>query len=361
VFHEFLAQHRDEILRRSRCRLLEEVVLRPTEDELSRGLPLFLGQLIESLRRYNGAMPDGALEIGESARQFGRDLSRLGLTVTQLVHGYGAVSEAATSLAQERGAAIDPEEHQVLNAVLDLAIAQAVDGYQRERDQGTSTREAEHPGSRAHELRTALAAACVSFRTLKKWGAGCAGRIGDRLEQSLERMRGLIDRALAEARLQAPVTPRMEEIPLVDLIDQIIATAVLGAESRHLTLAATIDPDLSLCGDRQLLLSALANLLEDAVTATRPGGHVQMRGYARGEMVVVEIEDECGDLAPGATEDILLALTQGGADRSGTRPGLPIARQAVSLHGGTVSARTTPHKGCVVIVEIPRVGARGAA
>jgi len=54
MFHKFLTQQRDEILRRSRRRLLENVVLRPTDDDLAKGLPLFLGQLIESLRRYNG-------------------------------------------------------------------------------------------------------------------------------------------------------------------------------------------------------------------------------------------------------------------------------------------------------------------
>jgi hypothetical protein len=88
MFHRFLTQHRDEILRRSRHRLLEEAVLRPTKDALVKGLPLFLEQLTESLRRHGGSMPSGTLEIGEGARQFGRDLARLDFTVTQLAHGY---------------------------------------------------------------------------------------------------------------------------------------------------------------------------------------------------------------------------------------------------------------------------------
>jgi len=116
MFHEFLTQHTDEILRRCRHRLLERMVLRPTEEELAKGLPLFLGQLIESLRRYNGSMPQGPLEIGEDAARFGRDLSRLGFTVTQLVHGYSrdemvvieVEDESDSSQAKARESALRP-------------------------------------------------------------------------------------------------------------------------------------------------------------------------------------------------------------------------------------------------------------
>jgi len=306
-------------------------------------------------------MPEGTLDIGESALQFGRDLFRLGFTVTQLVQGYGAVSEAATALAHERGAQIGPEEHEVLNAALDIAIAHAVDGYQREHDQVMIRRETGNLAFHAHQLRSALAAASVSFRALKKSGARCDGRIGGRLERSLGRMRGLIDSALAEERLRAQTEPRMEDIPLMELVDQIIATALLGADARRVTLTATIDPDLNLRGDRQLLLSALANLMADAVIASMSGGHVRMRGSARGNMVVVEIENACSSLAQGQVDGSNAEGHATGPGRSQTRPGLPIARQAVSLHGGTVSVRETPGKNRVVTVELPRGSPRCSA
>jgi signal transduction histidine kinase len=337
------------------------MVLRPTEEELAKGLPLFLNQLIESLRRYNGAMPQGPLEIGQSALQFGRDLSHLGFTVTQLVHGYGAVSELATALAHEHGHEIGPEEHEVLNAALDIAIAHAVDGYQQEHDQGVVLPDTERPQFHVHELRSALAAASVSFRTLKRSGALRDGRVADLLERSLRRMRRLIDCALAEERLRAQTEPHMADIPLMELVDQTIATALLGVDARRLTMAATIDPDLNVRGDRQLLVSALANLVDDAVAATRPGGHVQLRGSARSDMVVVQIEDECADRSQGQVKGVHAETKATGSGQPKARPGLPIARQAVSLHNGTVSVREIPGKGCVVTVEIPSGARSGSA
>jgi len=361
MFHEFLEQHRAEILRRSRHRLLEEVVLRPTEDDLASGLPLFLGQLIESLRRYNGSSPVGELEIGKDALQFGRKLSRLGFTVTQLVHGYGAVSEAATALAHACAAEIGPEEHEVLNAALDIAIAQAVNGYQRERDRGTTDRAPGDKGHHAHGLRTALAAACVSFRALKRTGARCDGRIGRRLERSLGRMRGLIDHALAEEGLRAQAELREETIPLIELVDQIVATAVLDADARRLTMAATIDPGVSLRGDRQLLLSALGNLLGDAIGAARAGGHVQIRGYIHHGMVVVEIRDDRPGLVRGAAEGRQTKAGDMAAEDGDTYPSLHVAREAISRYDGTVSVHEVSGDGRVVTVRIPRRDAHRSA
>jgi len=361
MFHEFLALHRDEILRRSRCHLLKEVVLLPTEEDLARGLPVFLDQLIESLRRYNGSRPGENLEIGQSALQFGQKLSQLGFTVTQLVHGYGAVSEAATGLAHVYADEIDPEEHEVLNAALDIAIANAVDGYQKERDRGSILRDTDRLGVSAHELRSALAAASVSFLALKKSKAGCKGRIADRLQDSLGRMRRLIDRALAEERLGAQTEPRMEDIPLMDLVDQIVATVLLGSDAKKISMIARIDRDLNVRGDRQLLASALANLLDDAIADTREGGCVQLRGSARGDLVIVQIEDECVDLSQGQVKDVPSETKATGQGQSKAQPGLSIARQVMSLHDGTVSVRETPDKGRVVTVEIPRGGPSGLA
>jgi signal transduction histidine kinase len=174
-------------------------------------------------------------------------------------------------------------------------------------------------------------------------------------------MRRLIDRALAEERLRAQAEPRMEDIPLMELVDQIVATVLLGADAKKISMTARIDPDLNVRGDRQLLASALANLLDDAIAGTRGGGCIQLRGSARGDFVVVQIEDECADPSQDRVKDV---PTKAKATRSGqskAHPGLSIARKVMSLHDGTVSVRKTPDEGRVVTVEIPRGDPSGLA
>ena len=51
MLHEFLTLHRDEIIARTRQKVATRIAPRPTEAELEHGVPLFLEQLAETLRR----------------------------------------------------------------------------------------------------------------------------------------------------------------------------------------------------------------------------------------------------------------------------------------------------------------------
>ena len=92
----------------------------------------------------------------------------------------------------------------------------------------------------------------------------------------------------------------------------------------ELRIAATFDADAHGIGftvhpvefgivvdaDRQLLASALANLVQNAFKFTRPDTHVSVTTKATADRVVIEVEDECGGLGPGGREDLFRAFTQ---------------------------------------------------
>jgi hypothetical protein len=69
----------------------------PTEAELEHGVPVFLDQLADALRRHLISSPD----IATSAVQHGHELLLQGFTVSQVVHDYGDVCQAITELAVE--------------------------------------------------------------------------------------------------------------------------------------------------------------------------------------------------------------------------------------------------------------------
>ena len=93
----------------------------------------------------------------------------------------------------------------------------------------------------------------------------------------------------------------------------------------------------------------MGNLLANAVKFTRTGGSVTVRVRPS----LIEVEDECGGLRPEDEKHVFEAFRQAGQDRSGFGLGLAIARAAIEAHGGTLSLRNLPGKGCIFAVSLP--------
>jgi hypothetical protein len=77
MLHEFIAVHREEIIRRCRVKAVTRSVPPPTDVEIDHGGPVFLDQLIDALRLGLTSSP----EIGRSAVKHGHDLLLQGFTV----------------------------------------------------------------------------------------------------------------------------------------------------------------------------------------------------------------------------------------------------------------------------------------
>lgn len=160
MLHEFITAHRAEIVERCRARIASRPVPRATDEELEYGVPLFLDQLADTLRR---ALAGSNPAIGESAAKHGNELLHRGFTIAQVVHDYGGICQTITELASERKAPITSEEFRTLNLCLDDAIAEAVTEYGKLREhEGT-----ERFGHLVHELRNLLNRACLAFDVLK--------------------------------------------------------------------------------------------------------------------------------------------------------------------------------------------------
>jgi hypothetical protein len=111
MLHEFIAENREEIIKRCRAKVAMRSIPPPTETEIDHGVPVFLDQLVGALRL--GLTSN--TEIGRSAVQHGHDLLLQGFTVSQVVHDYGDVCQAVTELAVELNAPISTEDFRVLN------------------------------------------------------------------------------------------------------------------------------------------------------------------------------------------------------------------------------------------------------
>jgi signal transduction histidine kinase len=354
MLHEFLVANRAEILGRSRKKIVARDVPTPTKSELAHGLPLFLDQIIAILRAEKGARGPAHESVSASAALHGGDLLRMGLTVRQVVQDYGSICQSVTEVADELKVAITADEFHTFNRCLDDAVAQAVTTYEHQRDRTVGGPGAAHLAFLAHEMRNLLSTSMLTFEALSRGTVGIHGTTGALHARTLRRMRVLIDRTLAEVRLEAEIQ-KNELVSVAELIEEIEIVATIEAKEHDIQLSIDAGPyGVVVAGDHQILASVVANLVQNAFKFTRRRGHITVRAHATDERVLIDVQDECGGLPPGKAEDFFLPFEQRSADKTGLGLGLSISVKGVQANGGQIHVRDMPGSGCVFTVDLPR-------
>ena len=373
MLHEFLTVNYQTLVGRCRAKVAKRTIPWASNAELLHGIPLFLEQLIRTLqlehiarpldsRKISGPSEPGKSpvfsEIGMTAAKHGNELLRQGFTVDQVVHDYGDLCQAITELAVELNAPVTTDEFRTLNRCLDNAIADAVTEFGRQRDNMVcaegSHALAQRLGSLAHELRNLLNSAMLSVEAIKAGNVGIGGATGGVLDRSLLGLRNIIDRSLVDVRLTVGMPAARERIDLAGFIAQVQVAGVLEAKAKGCALAVSpVEEAVAVHADRQMLASAVANLLQNAFKFTRGRSQVSLRAFREEDRVLIEIEDECGGLSEGTAENLFQPFEQDGNDRTGLGLGLSITRRSVEANGGSVSVRNLPGAGCVFIIDLP--------
>lgn len=354
MLYEFVATYRDAIIDRARQKLTARPWPSASVEELENGVPLFLTQLAEKLRSESAGEADAPTGIGAGATAHGRDLLALGFTVSQVVHDYGDICQAITELAIEQNAPITTDEFKTLNGSLDTAIAEAVTEHARITAEARLTEESERSGLVAHETRDLLDTAILAYEALRRGTVAVNGSTGAVLGRSLMAMRDLVNGTLSEIRIAANLQ-RRERVPVMPFLDDLAATGRLHAESRGLRL--DVEPGhaaWAVTADRQVLGSAVTNLLNNAFKFTPAGGIVMLRALVNEEgRLLIEVEDECGGIPDSVGDPFQSFGERRGKDQSGLGLGLSMARKAVRAHGGDIHIRNLPGKGCVFAIDMP--------
>ena len=350
VLFEFIVAHREELIARTRAKVAKRFAPRPTEQELTSGVPLFLDQLAETLRDPPSSR---AGSIERSAALHGAALLAHGYSVAQVVHDYGDVCQAITELANETDAAISTDEFRALNKYLDSAIAEAVTEYARLRERSMTDGETERSGVFAHELRNRVSAVQLAFLAIKSGRAPIGGSVAAVVTRNLQGMTALIDRALVEVRLDSG-NASPQRVQLYQLIEEAEIDGTMEAGVHGVSLAVTpTDRAIAIDADPQILAGVLANLLQNAFKFTPAGGQVALKTTVVAGRVEIEIADQCGGLPPGKAEQIFGAFQQRGVDRTGLGLGLFISRKGVEASGGLIRVLDVPGRGCVFTIELP--------
>jgi signal transduction histidine kinase len=354
MLHEFLTANRNEILARARERVGMRSAPVATERELVEGIPVFLDQLGVALRAFEveGAASHDA--ISRSAELHGDVLWRKGFTVGQVVHDYGDICQVVTSLALERESSVTTSEFKTLNLCLDDAIAGAVTAYSKQRESSIRDEGTYRLGVLAHEMRNLLNGALLSYESIRKGAVSSSGATSQLLGRSLIGLRNLVDRSFADVRLEAGLQ-HLEPVPVSEVFEEIEVTAAVQAQAKGIVLAvALVEPSVIVEADRQILVAAVANLIQNALKFTHKRGRVSLTARGATDRVLIEVEDECGGLPPGKAEELFQPYSQRSSDRTGLGLGLSIAQKAVKAFHGEIYVRNLPDKGCVFTIDLPK-------
>jgi signal transduction histidine kinase len=131
-----------------------------------------------------------------------------------------------------------------------------------------------------------------------------------------------------------------------------------AAADKSIEFAVDLEKGLGIVsGDARRLRQVLDNLLSNAVRFTPPGGRVLLRGQGLEHLVRIVISDT----GPGMklkeqarAFDRFSRSTGDGERGASLGLGLPLARQFVEAHGGTLTLASEPGQGTAVTVELPR-------
>jgi two-component system, OmpR family, sensor kinase len=226
----------------------------------------------------------------------------------------------------------------------------------------------------AHELRNPLAAVsgaleAMDRRSERDVGAGRLTEIGRRQLKHLARM---VDDLLDVSRITTnKITLRRERLSLQKLLESALETARPQAEARsqQLTVSWPTAPVI-VDGDATRLEQVFANLLNNAVKYTSPGGKIELRleevaGRGGPRRARVTVSDNGRGISDHLLPNIFDMFVQGDItiDRSegGLGLGLTLVRRLVEMHEGTVTADSPGRdQGSTFTVELPALPVSGA-
>jgi signal transduction histidine kinase len=148
---------------------------------------------------------------------------------------------------------------------------------------------------------------------------------------------------------------RREPVPLADVVARAIDLYRDVADAKGVALAAAAPADIVVTADRTRLEQVAANLIDNAVKYTPPGGRVDVEVRREADAAVLRVRDTGPGIPADELPRIFDRLFRGDTSRAerGLGLGLSLVKAVVEAHGGTVDVVSEPGRGSVFTVRLP--------
>jgi len=262
-------------------------------------------------------------------------------------------------------AAVPLPDGNALFTMIDVTDSSRIEAALRER--ATALEEADRVktdfvANMSYELRTPLTSIGGFGEML---AAGYAGKlpsaavdyVGAILE-SVERLSKLINDVLdlTQGDTQGVVLER-ERVDIAGMC-RTAAEALRGrADEKGQKLDVSLEPSAgSVIGDARRLRESVEHILRNAVAYTEEGGHIWLKASGDDERAIITIVDDGPGIATEDQAQVFTRFHRSGATRGDAALGLglPLTRQFIEAHGGTVELESALGKGTSVTIAVPR-------
>lgn len=181
----------------------------------------------------------------------------------------------------------------------------------------------------------------------------------DIASNSANKTLSLLDNLLAWNTLQnidkiySPV-----RLNLYKLVDEEIENQSIRAAQKEIVIYTSINPDLVVVADIQMIRSVVRNLISNALKFSNTGSEITVSASEKDQFVEIQVEDNGVGIS---AEDIkrlfnpeMRYSTQGTLNEQGTGLGLIICKEFVEMHGGRISVESEPGNGSRFKITLPR-------
>ncbi|SHF73460.1 two-component system, OmpR family, sensor histidine kinase CreC [Microbulbifer donghaiensis] len=166
-------------------------------------------------------------------------------------------------------------------------------------------------------------------------------RFVSNIQQESARLQQLSERLLHLAQVEQ--RQGLEErvaVSLAALVEELVSAQQARITAGKLRVERSLDPTLQLCGERFLLRQALANLLDNALDFTPPGGLIRFSAERHGSRVEIGLFNEGAAIPEYALERLterFYSLPRPDGGRKSTGLGLNFVQEVAALHGGELA------------------------
>jgi len=212
-----------------------------------------------------------------------------------------------------------------------------------------------------HEIKNPLTGLRAALVNLQESGDSAERqRASENANRAVERL----TRLLTDLRKLSDLEERLIERLPVDvpgLLEDVVeaARALPAYEGRNINLLITKVPSPFplITGDRDLLVLAVYNLVENALKFTSANDSLEVRALEDGKAIVIEVADSGAGISSEDQSKIFEELYRGSNAHSteGSGLGLALVNRIVALHGGVVDVRSNQSqpRGTVFTMRLP--------
>jgi two-component system OmpR family sensor kinase len=209
----------------------------------------------------------------------------------------------------------------------------------------------------SHELRSPLARMRVALGLARQPAADISRQL-ERLEREIERLDSLISQVLKLARLHGTDAPfAREAFDLDEVIEEVVRDANFEGAAKNCKINLRGQARMSVSGNRDLVHSAVENVLRNAVRYSPQDALVDVSVEHDQSGLLMSIRDRGPGVPPADLEHIFepfyRVAESRDRDSGGEGIGLAITAQVMKAHGGRAMAANHQDGGLIVNLHLP--------